>query len=166
MTLVATQAKPRHWLAPVIVLAILGVLIAAGVYTAKTDPPVQTVLQVADAGPLHAHYQTIAGKQVAVCDPTTAAVANEARQGVLGQVRVPGPGVVTVTVTGGPGNITRRAIQQTTGLDEVVSWDLPITAPATSITIFARVGRRTGSCQLAPPVYTASRLNPLSGWVG
>lgn len=150
MTLVvAPRTKPRHWLATVIVLAVLGVLITAGVYTATVQPPAQAVLQVADAGPLRAHYQTIAGKQVAVCDSSNAVASNDGRQGVAGAVYMVGPAWIRVTVTGNAR--VRRAHQQITARDARVDFDFPLTAPATSIEVLAKVGGSTGTCFIAPP---------------
>lgn len=164
MDVTTAAPKTRHgWVAPTALLAAIGTLAALAVYFGHVDAPAP-VLQDASSGPLHAHYGTLIGERRAICDDVTAVARNDDRQGVGGEVNIQGPAVVIVTVVGN-GRV-RRIQQQATSGDDVVSWDLPQTAPADSITIVAKVNGTPSTCQIAPPSYTSSRLNPLSGWVG
>jgi hypothetical protein len=145
-------------IALVVAVAIAGAILGAAYWETRTPVAVPPVV---DAGPLHAHLVN----GVAVCDDSTAAVWSDAKQGVAGQVNMQGPGVVIVSVVGN-GRV-RRIQQQVTARDSIVTWDLPLTAPATSVTVLVRAGGSVGMCQVAAPVYPGlTRSNPLVGTVG
>lgn len=158
------EARPRTFtvrtFALCLAIAAVGTALIVGLWEVNAPTPAP-VAQVADAGPLHAHLVN----GVAVCDTSSATAWTDSSQGTEGQVNMQGPGVVTVTVVG---SIQRRRVrQQETSQDNIVTWDLPMTGPASSIIILARAGNSVGVCQvpgLTSPGVT--RSSPLFGVVG
>lgn len=160
-----TTAAPktrRHWLAPVALGAVIAALVGAAFLFGHTDAAVPAS-NVADAGPMHAHFEMVNGTRLTICDNATATVSNDGRAGVAGQVDIQGPATVIVTVAGN-GRL-RRGRQQVTLNDDTVTFDFPLTAPADSVTIKAETAGSTGSCQLIPPTYMGQRgtFNSMGG---
>jgi len=157
-TSVTRTTSPK--LTPIVIVVVFLIVAAAAFLATKIGTVVPAAIHVADAGPLHAHYEG----DVVACDASSATAWNDARQGTGGQVNVTGPGVVIVAVT--TGGRTREIQQQITSSDNMMTWDIPLYAGADSIAISFKTHTSYNTCQITTPTYPGvTRSRPLYGVV-
>lgn len=164
MTTADAPAPDSKVLPILFALAILA-LLGAGAATLWLTPITPEQSQVANTGPLHAHYGQIGNRYAVICDEATGSASNDGRQGVSGTVHMAGPGVVSVTVRG-QGRV-RHGQQQVTARDDGMTFDFPLTAPADKIEVTGKSGNSSGTCEMVPPTYPfGTRSNTLGGIPG